>query len=92
MIARDGDRCIVPGCTRRAAASEAHHVIFRSHGGPTNIDNGILLCPAHHHALHQGAFEITMIDGMPYYRASIHTFDDTAWTPVSRNRLLPLTA
>ena len=30
-----------------------------------------------------------MVDGMPYYRASTDIFDDTAWKPVSRNRLLP---
>lgn len=88
MIARDGDRCIVPGCKCRAASSHAHHVIFSTNDGPTNVDNGVILCPAHHHALHQGAFEITMIDGMPYLRSSVDKFDDNAWEPASRNRLL----
>jgi hypothetical protein len=87
MIARDGDRCIVPGCTCRAASTNAHHVIFSSRGGPTDIDNGVMLCPAHHHALHQGAFEIKMVDGMPYIRAGVDKYDDTAWKPVSHNRL-----
>ena len=87
MIARDGDRCIVPGCKCRAASTEGHHVVFFSQGGPTDIDNLVLLCPAHHHALHQGAFEITMIDAMPYYRASVDAANEHAWKPVSRNRL-----
>ncbi|HEY1531223.1 MAG TPA: DUF222 domain-containing protein [Galbitalea sp.] len=88
MIARDGDRCVVPGCKSRAASAEAHHVVFWSLRGPTDIDNGVLLCPAHHHALHQGAFEVKMVDGMPYYRSDVDRGDERAWTPVSRNRLL----
>jgi Domain of unknown function (DUF222) len=88
MIARDGDRCIAPGCKCRAASSHAHHVIFYTKDGPTDIDNGVLLCPAHHHALHQGAFEIKMVDGMPWIRAGIDANDDSAWKPASRNRLL----
>ena len=88
MAARDGDRCIAPGCRKRAAGCHAHHVIFYSKDGPTNVDNGVLLCPAHHHALHQGAFEIRMVDGMPWTRASVDAFDETAWKPASHNRLL----
>ena len=87
LIARDGDRCIVPGCRCRAASTDAHHVVFYSVGGPTDVNNLVLLCPAHHHALHQGAFEITMVDGMPYYRSSADAGDESAWKAVSRNRL-----
>jgi hypothetical protein len=86
IIARDGDRCIVPGCRTRAASCHAHHVQFFEHGGPTDIGNGVLLCPTHHHALHQSAFELKMVDGMPYLRYGIENNDD-AWRPVSRNRL-----
>jgi hypothetical protein len=92
MIARDGDRCIAPGCRRRAASCHAHHVIFYSDGGPTDINNGVLLCPAHHHALHQGAFEIRMIDGMPWIRTSANPSDDTAWKPANHNRILTTAA
>jgi Domain of unknown function (DUF222) len=88
IIARDGDRCIVPGCTRRAASTNAHHVIFSENGGRTDVDNGVMLCPTHHHALHQGAFELRIVDGMPYLRYGVDSFDDNAWKPVSRNRLL----
>jgi hypothetical protein len=88
MIARDGDRCIAMGCRRPASGCHAHHVIFHSHDGPTDVDNGVLLCPAHHHALHQGAFELRMIDGMPWIRSSVDAFDDHAWRPASRNRVL----
>ena len=87
IIARDGDRCIVPGCKCVGARTNVHHVIFNVNGGPTDVDNMVLLCPADHHALHQGAFELKMVDGMPYYRASVDKNDDYAWQPVSRNRL-----
>jgi hypothetical protein len=87
MVARDGDRCIVPGCQCRAASTNAHHVQFWENGGPTDVNNGVLMCPAHHHALHQGAFELKMVDGMPHLRNSVDTNDDDAWKPVSRNRL-----
>jgi hypothetical protein len=88
IIARDGDRCIASGCRRRAASCHTHHVIFSSRGGPTDVDNGVMLCPAHHHALHQGSFEIKMVDGMPYIRAGVDKYDDNAWKPASRNRLV----
>jgi Domain of unknown function (DUF222)/HNH endonuclease len=87
IIARDGDRCIVPGCKCRAASTDAHHVVFYSMGGSTDIDNLVLLCPAHHHALHQGAFELKMVDGMPHYRSGADKGDETAWKAASRNRL-----
>jgi hypothetical protein len=41
MIARDGGLCPVPGCKCRAASAQAHHVVFWSRGGPTDIDNGV---------------------------------------------------
>jgi HNH endonuclease len=35
-------------------AGGVHHLRFWEHGGPTNIENGISLCPRHHTLLHQG--------------------------------------
>ncbi len=43
--------CQYPGCTA-ARELEAHHVIPVEHGGKTEIDNLILLCPRHHKLLH----------------------------------------
>jgi hypothetical protein len=88
LIVRDGDRCVGPGCRKRAATAHGHHVIFASRGGPTDIDNAVLLCPAHHAALHQGAFEIKMVDAMPFVRFSVDAMDDGAWKPAGRNRLM----
>ena len=52
------DRCCQhPGCGRTRHL-HAHHVQFWSQDGPTNPDNLILLCSAHHRALHRGEFAI----------------------------------
>ncbi len=92
ICVRDGDRCLAPGCRTSASGCHAHHVIFSMNGGGTNVDNGVMLCSAHHHALHAGAFEITMIDGMPHLRGRMDSDDETAWKPAGRRRLLAATA
>lgn len=58
LSARDGG-CRWPGCERPPEWTEAHHVRFwdRDHG-PTDIDNGILLCRHHHLLLHDNHWEI----------------------------------
>ena len=43
--------CQYPGCTA-ARELEAHHLIAVEHGGATELDNLILLCPRHHKHLH----------------------------------------
>ncbi|HEX5532584.1 MAG TPA: DUF222 domain-containing protein [Actinomycetales bacterium] len=83
LAARDKG-CVVPGCTRPANQCDAHHVVFWSHGGNTDIDELVLLCGPHHNAVHAGTLEIRMRDGIPYLR-SRHTLGrQREWT---RNRL-----
>jgi hypothetical protein len=57
LLARDR-HCTHPGCTSKAGV-EAHHVKRWIDGGRTELTNLVLLCERHHHALHDGAFEIT---------------------------------
>ena len=52
--------CVVPGCGR-IRFLHAHHVLFWSRGGHTNLDNLVLLCGEHHRALHEGAFSISAL-------------------------------
>ena len=40
-------------------------MIEYQHGGPTDINNAMLFCEAHHHMLHQSAFTVRMVDGRP---------------------------
>ncbi len=51
LMARD-QHCQHPGCRVRSFL-HAHHVQWRSRGGPTIISNLILLCSFHHTMLHQ---------------------------------------
>jgi hypothetical protein len=87
IVVRDGDRCIARGCRKRAASCHAHHVVFWSEGGRTDLDNGVMLCAQHHHALHEGAFEIKMVDGHPWIRDGVDSFSEDAWQPAGKNRL-----
>ena len=58
--------CIFPGCDRPAHWTEAHHITYAANGGPTDLDNGCLLCSWHHHLIHQGHWSIVMAhDGVP---------------------------
>ncbi|MEV5072494.1 DUF222 domain-containing protein [Microbacterium sp. LMI12-1-1.1] len=65
--ARDGG-CVIPGCTVSAAWCEVHHVVDWAKGGPTSVDNGVLLCWHHHRGIETSGWEIRMIDGMPQVR------------------------
>lgn len=65
LIARDGPTCGIPGCQIPATGCEGHHVVEYSKGGPTTIDNGVLLCWFHHHMVDTGIFTVTMENGTP---------------------------
>ncbi|MDQ1527978.1 MAG: hypothetical protein QOG18_2591, partial [Microbacteriaceae bacterium] len=65
LTVRDGG-CVWPHCTAPPAWCDAHHAIPWSRGGPTDVNNGVLLCPAHHRLLHKGDFELTMRHGIPH--------------------------
>jgi Domain of unknown function (DUF222)/HNH endonuclease len=49
---RDGGRCRFPGCGHRYG--DIHHIELWSHGGSTDITNGLLVCARHHTLLHRG--------------------------------------
>lgn len=51
-MVRDGGACRFPGCGRRIA--DLHHQHPWAQGGPTDLDNGFLVCPRHHTLLHSG--------------------------------------
>ncbi|HEX7167911.1 MAG TPA: DUF222 domain-containing protein [Acidimicrobiales bacterium] len=72
LVIRD-EHCRFPGCDRPSKWSEGHHVKHVEHGGPTNLDNLVLLCTRHHHRLHDkrwhakllpdATFEVTLPNG-----------------------------
>jgi uncharacterized protein DUF222/HNH endonuclease len=60
--------CAFPGCDRPPGWCHAHHVIHWSDGGPTTLDNGVLLCGSHHRLIHQGAWTVRIAhDGQPEF-------------------------
>lgn len=63
---RDGG-CAVTDCTRPPSYTEAHHIQWWSNDGPTNLNNGILLCSKHHHSIHQGGWEVKVTDNVPWF-------------------------
>ena len=48
--------CSFPGCSSDRA--DAHHIRWRSKGGPTTLDNLILLCRFHHRLVHEYGYQV----------------------------------
>src|SRR6476646_8717967 len=71
---RHDGHCGYPGCTQRRRLVP-HHVHWWTHGGLTDLDNLLLLCPTHHRAVHEvgytvralgnGTFSFARPDGTP---------------------------
>jgi hypothetical protein len=64
LEARDR-HCAFPGCRASVRRCHAHHVREWEHGGRTDLDNTLLLCIRHHHAVHEGGWTITRTAGIP---------------------------
>ena len=68
---RDGG-CRAEGCTIPAPWCEAHHLHPWSHGGPTDLTNGILLCSHHHHLIHDPTYhQAPLPDGSIRFRLNL---------------------
>lgn len=59
---RDGG-CSFPGCTVPAAWTDAHHLWHWADGGPSDLDNGALLCGRHHTLVHARGYHATLTAG-----------------------------
>ena len=70
LTARDRG-CVFSGCDRPAAACDAHHVIPWYRGGPTALNNLVLLCRHHHNTVEpdhrdpHSRWQVRMDDGIP---------------------------
>ncbi|MBK5307946.1 MAG: DUF222 domain-containing protein [Frankiaceae bacterium] len=51
--------CTAKGCTRPPAFCDVHHLWAREDGGPTDIDNLVLLCRRHHVMWHRQLLTLT---------------------------------
>jgi len=59
--------CAFPGCGHPPGYTEAHHLRWWSHDGPTDLANGIPLCSFHHHRIHDDGWEIQVRNRVPYF-------------------------
>ncbi len=85
LAARDGG-CVIPGCTVPPHLTQVHHVVPWRQGGPTDIDNAVLLCNAGHASIDTSGWDIDMRDGRPWIRGPL-VFDPTqTWRPAGQNR------
>jgi hypothetical protein len=75
---RDGGRCQHPGC-RNTRWLQVHHIISWAQGGPTDLDNLILLCGIHHRFVHEHDWHITGPPDRPVFRRP-------DWTPYPHPR------
>ncbi|HYH34067.1 MAG TPA: DUF222 domain-containing protein [Nocardioides sp.] len=62
LVARD-HHCAFPGCSRPPVMCHAHHVRHWVNGGPTALDNLVLLCGHHHRTIHHTPWEVRLGDG-----------------------------
>ncbi|MBM0234372.1 DUF222 domain-containing protein [Micromonospora sp. STR1_7] len=67
LVLRDGG-CAFPGCDRPPRWCAAHHVRHWADGGPTSLDNTVLLCGHHHRHVHQTDWVVRLgDDGHPEF-------------------------
>ena len=59
LVARDR-HCRWPGCSAPPSRCDAHHIIHWLNGGPTDLDNLVLLCHVHHQHLHKHGHRIVL--------------------------------
>lgn len=85
LAVRDGG-CVWPGCAAPPGWCQAHHVTEWEHGGATDVDNGALLCSAHHHLLHGSDFTMRMHRGRPQLLAPPWLDASQLWKPLGRTR------
>ena len=80
LAERDGG-CAWPGCQRPPSHTQAHHIRWWTRDrGPTDLENGILLCSHHHHRVHNDGWRILIRDHRSCFIPPVHV------DPVQRPR------
>lgn len=66
VAARDRG-CAWYGCGKKARFCEVHHIKHWADGGPTNVNNLIMLCWTHHRMIHHSGWQVHMRKGWPEF-------------------------
>jgi hypothetical protein len=66
LIVRDGG-CAFPGCDRPHRWCAGHHIAHWADGGPTDLNNLVLLCGRHHRLIHHSDWECAIVNGRPEF-------------------------
>ena len=77
LAVRDGAGCVHTGCTVPAWRCVAHHRRSWADGGPTDVDNMVLICRYHHRRVHHGRLDLTQRDNGTWTTVAPHLFPDT---------------
>src|SRR5256885_11928374 len=59
LVLRDRG-CSFPSCNRPASTTDAHHIKSHLKGGPTQLENLVLLCPGHHRLIHRSEWTVRL--------------------------------
>lgn len=90
LAERDGG-CAHPDCHRPISYTQAHHIRWwKRHAGPTDLDNGVLLCAYHHHLLHDDGWGIFIRDNRAWFIPPPHIDPDQRPRPGNRSPHLEL--
>lgn len=76
LVVRD-EHCAFPGCSRLPLACDAHHITHWADGGPTSLDNMIMVCRRHHVLTHESPWTVRIDEAT---RRPV-------WTPPPKRRL-----
>jgi hypothetical protein len=84
LVIRDR-HCRYPGCDRPPHWTEAHHLRRVLDGGPTCLDNLVLLCTSHHHLLHTPGWHAKLLPDntlkVTHPTGQVHTSDPPTHRP-----------
>jgi hypothetical protein len=89
LRARDGG-CV--NCGVPPSWCDAHHIVEWSREGPTDIDNGALLCRPCHRMIHHSDHRLRIIGGRPHVLAPPALDPAQVWRPLRNHRSRALIA
>src|SRR2546421_2866446 len=88
-LMRDGYTC--QQCGKQTCRLEAHHIVFRKHGGKDTLANLLCLCERCHHQVHEGTIRL-QVTGVSGYLDQVaqRTMQGKTYLYATLSKLVPL--